>query len=113
VLDLFRLYAIPLAAAGILGVAVGFAVGRRSGLAAAWSLAAAFVFLAGAIALSDMLLAGARVALWAESGLLVATAYAAGFSAGAGARALLNRSRADEVRPGRAGASPPPGSRSA
>lgn len=112
-LDLLRLYVIPLAAAGILGLAVGFAAGRRSGLAAAWSLAAAFVFLAAAIAVSDMLLAGARVALWAESGLLVVTAYAAGFSAGAGARALLHRSRGGEVTPGRAAASPPRGSRSA
>jgi hypothetical protein len=111
VLDLLRLYAIPLAAAGILGAAVGY-VGGRSAVAAAWSLAAGLAFVAAAIALADTYLAGARVALWAESGLLMAAAYAAGFAAGAGTRAFIPGA-AGSVTSGRGGASPPPGPRSA
>ena len=111
-LDLLRLYAIPLAAAGILGAAVGY-LGGRSAVAAAWSLAAGLAFVAVAIALADTYFAGARVALWAESGLLMAAAYAAGFAAGAGTRALMPAAPAGSVTPGRGGASPPPGPRSA
>ncbi len=111
-LDLIRLYAIPLAAAGILGVAVG-CLGRRSALAALASLAAAVVFGAAAFALADTYAAGARVALWVESGLLVGAAYGAGFAVAAGARAAMPGSGAASVTAGRGGASPPPGSRSA
>ena len=111
-LYLLRLYAIPLAAAGILGVAVG-CLGRRSALAALASFAAALVFGAAAFALVDTYAAGAHLALWAESGLVVAAAYAAGFALSAGVRAAMPGSGAASVTPGRGGASPPPGSRSA
>jgi hypothetical protein len=111
VLDLLRLYAIPLAAAGILGAAVGF-IGRRSAVAAAWSLAAGLACVAAAIALADSYLAGARVALWAESGLLMAAAYAAGFAAGAGTRAVIPEPASSVVLE-RPEASPPPGPQSA
>src|SRR5215203_3615018 len=111
-LDIIRLYAIPLAAAGILGVAVG-CLGRRSAVAALASLVAALVFGAAAFALADTYAAGAHLSLWAESGLLVAAAYAAGFAVAAGVRAAMPGSDAGAVMPGRGGASPPPGSRSA
>ena len=111
-LDIVRLYAIPLAAAGILGVAVG-CLGRRSAVAALASLAAALVFGAAAFALADTYAAGAHLALWAESGFLVAAAYAAGFALRAGVRAALPEREAPSLTPGRGGASPPPGSRSA
>jgi hypothetical protein len=110
VLDLLRLYAIPLAAAGILGTAVGF-IGSRSAVAGAWSLAAGLALVAAAIALADSYLAGARVALWAESGLLMAAAYAAGFAVGAGTRAVIPEPSSVPLE--RPGASPPPGRRSA
>jgi hypothetical protein len=106
VLDLVRLYALPLAAAGILGAAVGF-IGRRSAIAAAWSLAAGLAFVAAAVALADSYLAGARVALWAESGLFMAAAYAAGFAAGASTRAVIPEPSSVPLE--RPGASPPPG----
>ena len=111
-LDLIRLYALPLAAAGILGTAVGF-IGRRSPVAAAWSLAVAFAFVAAAVALADSYVAGARAALWAESGLLVAGAYAGGFALGGGIRAVLPGAPVTSVSAGRSGASPPPGPRNA
>jgi hypothetical protein len=110
-LDIIRLYAIPLAA-GILGIAVG-CLGRRSAVAALASLAAALVFGAAAFALADSYAAGAYLALWAESGLLVAAAYSAGFAVGAGVRAAMPASGVASVTSGRGGASPPPGSRSA
>jgi hypothetical protein len=91
VFDLVRLYAIPLAAAGLLGVVVG-SVGRRSAVVAFASLAAALVFGAAALALVDTYAVGARVALWAESGLLVAAAYAGGYAVGCAAHAVLDRS---------------------
>jgi|SRR5215207_4298555 len=111
-LDIVRLYAIPLAAAGILGLAVG-CLGRRSALAALASLAAALVFGAAAFAFANTYAAGAHLALWAESGLLVASAYAVGFAVTAGVRAAMPGSGAASVTPGRGGASPPPGSRTA
>ncbi|HKH33030.1 MAG TPA: hypothetical protein VKA80_02515, partial [Beijerinckiaceae bacterium] len=106
-LDIVRLYAIPLAAAGILGLAVG-CLGRRSALAALASLAAALVFGAAAFAFANTYAAGAHLALWAESGLLVASAYAVGFAVTAGVRAAMPGSGAASVTPGRGGASPPP-----
>lgn len=111
-LDLVRLYAIPLAAAGILGVALG-CLGPRSAVAAVASLAAAFAFGAAAFALVDTYAAGARLALWGESGLLVAAAYAAGFAVAAGVRAAINERGAGSVSGGRPAASPPPGPRNA
>ena len=111
-LDIIRLYAIPLAAAGILGIAVG-CLGRRSAVAALASLAAALVFGAAAFALVDTYAAGAHLALWGESGLVVAAAYAAGFALSAGVRAAIPGGHAGSVTPGRGGASPPLGRRSA
>ena len=111
-LDIIRLYAIPLAAAGVLGVAVG-CLGRRSALTALASLAAALAFGAAAFTLADTYAAGAHLSLWAESGLLVAAAYAAGFAVAAGVRAAMPGSGGASVTPGRRGASPPPGSRNA
>ena len=90
-LDLIRLYALPLGAAGILGVAVG-SLARGSEVAALASLAAALVFGAGALALLDSYAAGARVALWVESGLLVAAAYAGGYAVGSATQAVIGRS---------------------
>ena len=90
-LDIIRLYAIPLAAAGIVGVAVG-CLGRPSAVAALASLAAALVFGAAAFALADTYAAGARVALWVESGLLVAAAYAGGYAVGSATQAVIDRS---------------------
>lgn len=111
-IDLIRLYVLPLAAAGVLGIGVG-GFGRRSLVAAVASLAAALVFGAAAFAVLDTYAAGARLALWAESGLLVATAYAAGFAVGAGVRAAMPAAGSASVTPGRGGGSPPPGPRSA
>ena len=110
-LEIVRLYVIPLAATGILGVAVGCR-GRRSAVAALASLGAALVFGAAAFALVDSYAAGARVALWVESGFLVAAAYAAGFAVAAGVRAAVP-ARTASITPGRGGASPRPGPRNA
>lgn len=110
-LDLLASYALPILAALGIGVAAGALGGR--GLGWAWSLAAALAFAAGGIALHDAFAAPGRTGLWAESGLVLAAAYAAGYALGAGGRALVAGRRPAPVTRAPAGGSPPPGSRSA
>ena len=80
------------AAAGALGLLVGFATatrGRSGEFSGWWVVLAAFGVLAGGLAGAELGLVPGRVGLQLEIGLLAALAYFIGLSIGGGARSLL------------------------
>ena len=80
------------AAAGALGLLVGFATatrGRGGEFSGWWVVLAAFGVLAGGLAGAELGLVPGRVGLRLEIGLLAALAYFIGLSIGGGARSLL------------------------
>ncbi len=80
------------AAAGALGLLVGFATttrGRGGEFSGWWVILAAFGVLAGGLAGAELGLVPGRVGLQLEIGLLAALAYFIGLSIGGGARSLL------------------------
>ncbi len=80
------------AAAGAMGLLVGFATatrGRSGEFSGWWVVLAAFGVLAGGLAGAELGLVPGRVGLQLEIGLLAALAYFIGLSIGGGARGLL------------------------
>ena len=90
------------AAAGALGLLVGFATaarGRGGEFSNWWVILAAFGVLAGGFAGAELGLVPGRAGLQLEIGLLAALAYFIGLSIGAGAKSLLPAPAAAPMKP--------------
>jgi predicted flap endonuclease-1-like 5' DNA nuclease len=90
------------AAAGALGLLVGFATARRERggeFSGWWVILAAFGVLAGGLAAAELGLVPGRAGLQLEIGLLAALAYFFGLPIGGGAKSLLPAPAAAPVRP--------------
>ncbi|HEY8138653.1 MAG TPA: hypothetical protein VIF61_12480 [Methylocystis sp.] len=90
------------AAAGALGLLVGFATatrGRGGESSGMWVILAAFGVLAGGLAGAELGLVPGRAGLQLEIGLLAALAYFIGLSIGGGAKGLLAAPAAAPVKP--------------
>jgi predicted flap endonuclease-1-like 5' DNA nuclease len=90
------------AAAGALGLLVGFATaarGRGGEFSGWWVILAAFGVLAGGFAGAELGLVPGRAGLQLEIGLLAALAYFIGLSIGGGAKSLLPAPAAAPMKP--------------